>query len=99
MSEPSEYKTTDQLLIFSLLLAGAKAKSINSVKVDDRHQCVYVFDTTAIFVNNNKTWVISDAITLILKGETSCFVFTLSDYWAAQNTWLMNMRHKNVLSV
>lgn len=78
----AEYETSDKVMVIALLMAGHRPTEIRE---DKDSQLVYVFDDAAV-----KTDV--DRLRL---GHGEDMTFTYGNYWAAEATWQMNLRHSS----
>lgn len=90
-----EYAITDQLMVKALLCLEIKPKNVTT---DDRHQLRWIFRLRDTFTNNGVIRNVSEAVEDIRMGRMDKYVITLTQVWAADNFWQMNLRHRDVLS-
>ena len=81
-AEDAVYDTTDKVMVLALLMAGFKPVNIEK---DRDSQLVYVFDQREV----------EETVDKLRYGHGKDMTFTYGDYWAAEVTWQMNLRHNS----
>ena len=76
------YETNDKVMVMVLLMAGFRPLEI---KESRDNQLIYLFD--------DKT--VKETVDKIRLGNGGEMTFMYKDYWAAEMTWQMNLRHNS----
>jgi hypothetical protein len=77
---PGDYDTSDKVMAMALLMAGFRPVKIDQ---DRDNQLIYVFDGEQV----------ADTVDRLRRNHGSEMTFTYADYWSAEMTWQMNLRH------